>query len=524
MNVYLCITGVLLATSTLKFTEGQSSASKKWVEDDCRRMLREATDVSVKASNPPKLSGHWTSSGCEVRPGPEFVMRKYLFRRKSFQAQIFYYQDENCAHVTHNINAKGSVSTVRPSWRTPGAYDGRFSLTDVSVIPYTHEKAKTFGKFMRRYCKQSHVTSVLPYKKFRILQFTKYGKRNLKTEGNDFIENDFDCTKLFNFTMNELQLLRVERRKVKSSRTNDVSKKYRARTELFLGDISTNMRYRRQYVPTHYQTPLLKSKTRDCKVCRILANATHAKPPRLDVNETIQVGLSGEWVSHRCETRPNGQYLTRYLSFLMDGKSWQGVYEFYRDPMCSEPRFKLEVKGTYMKGRRSNKIQSAYEYVFKTSRLKVTALDFQTVGFLNSYYGDQCGVSGTWKIGVTQDVTRTNGCVTLGITLPNIEYELLKTEYHDRNSFLYVGQRPSDFVSLSNSKNRPTSFQSSLVKCGAKNDVSIDLKPVFDPQYSGYSADSGEIQANTGSGFQPTVHLLYVQSVVYIMHKFASIL
>lgn len=194
---------------------------------------------------------------CETRPGPEFVLRKYLFRRNSFQSQIFYYEDENCQRPSHSISAKGSVKVNRPSWRTPGAYETRYTLSDISVIPYSHEKTKQFGKMMIRYCKQSEVTSVLPYKKFPIFQFTKYSKNNVN---NDFIERDFDCAKIFNFTMNELQLVRIERRKLNSGHKSDITRKTRAKTELFLGDISTNMKYRRQYVPTHYQTPLVKSK------------------------------------------------------------------------------------------------------------------------------------------------------------------------------------------------------------------------------------------------------------------------
>lgn len=194
---------------------------------------------------------------CETRPGPEFVLRKYLFRRNNFQAQVYYYADEHCHEVTHYINAKGSVKPSRPSWRTPGAYDTRYTLSEITVIPYTVEKADIFGKLMRRYCKQSGVMSALPYKKFKILHFTKYKKNNPK---NDFIESDFDCAKLFNFTMNELQLVRLEKRKVKSIHKSDFNKNSRAKSELLLGDISTRMAYRRQYVPTHYQPPLVKSK------------------------------------------------------------------------------------------------------------------------------------------------------------------------------------------------------------------------------------------------------------------------
>ncbi|KAH3710934.1 hypothetical protein DPMN_070431 [Dreissena polymorpha] len=79
--------------------------------------------------------------------------------------------------------------------------------------------------------------------------------------------------------------------------------------------------------------------------------------------------------------------------------------------------------------------------------------------FMNSYFGSKCGDAGSWKLGVTQDVTSTDGCVLLGITLSHVEHQLVKTEFANSKSYLYTGQRPSDFVSMAISKNRPTSFK-----------------------------------------------------------------
>lgn len=195
-------------------------------------------------------------SRCEIRPGPEFVLRKYIFRRNNFFAQLFYYADEECSHVTHYINVKGSVKPMRESLRTPGGHETRYFISEIKVIPYTEEKVKTFGKLMRRYCKPSKVTSFALNKKFKIFRFTRYRKGS--TNNDDFV-HDFDCSKLFNFTMNELQLVRVERRKIPAVSAKS-RKEFVSRTELFLGDISTDTNLRRQYVPTHYQVPLARSK------------------------------------------------------------------------------------------------------------------------------------------------------------------------------------------------------------------------------------------------------------------------
>lgn len=237
--------------------------------------------------------------------------------------------------------------------------------------------------------------------------------------------------------------------------------------------------------------------TKDCEVCRLVRESSSRNPPLLPQRKLPNVKVIGEWVSQRCETRPNGVFLTRHLSFL-SRRSWEGLFEFYRDPLCSQPHYSIAVKGTYVTTGSSSILTSAFEYMFKTLRMKITLHDFQMVNLMNSYDGNRCGRAGHWKIGVTQDVSDTDGCIILGVELPHVEFELMKTEYEDRHSYLYVGQRPSNFVSLSLAKNRPTSFQNALVKCGTNNDIVDDITPVFE-QYSAWSSSDSLIQEFTGS-------------------------
>lgn len=223
-------------------------------------------------------------------------------------------------------------------------------------------------------------------------------------------------------------------------------------------------------------------------------------------------------MSQRCETRPNGIFLSRHLSFLST-RSWQGLYEFYRDPLCVQPHYNIAVKGTYEKTGSSAIISSASEYTFKTTRMKVTLQDFQMVNFMNSYGGDKCGKAGGWKLGVTQDVTGTDGCITLGVELPHIEYELMKTEYDAMESFLYVGQRPSNYVSLSYAKNRPTSFQNALIRCGTNNEIVDEITPVFEA-YAAQSSSDSFVQEFTGtstsSSIAASASLIFVSFTVFM--------
>ena len=123
------------------------------------------------------------------------------------------------------------------------------------------------------------------------------------------------------------------------------------------------------------------------------------------------------------------------------------------------------------------------------------------VQYLNSYSGKGCGKANAWKLGVTQDVTSTRGCVTLGIQLPNTEYDIMKSETQNGVSYLYIGQRPSDFSSMSVRRNMPTSFQTPLIKCGNDHPDNNLLEPT--PNLTMYL-----VARNTGSNVNIQLHFV----------------
>ena len=208
---------------------------------------------------------------------------------------------------------------------------------------------------------------------------------------------------------------------------------------------------------------------RKCHDCSLVANSNDFYPPKLPHAVTSLPRLSGDWISRRCEVRQYGQFLTRHLTFYSDQKSWQGRYDFFKDPLCSVSSFSLSVKGSYDDDGESKVIFGAKNYRFRISRLKVTLQDKMMVNNFNFYSHLGCGIPKSWRLNIEQDVTSSGGCVILGISLPNIEFEIMKMEKVRRKLHLFIGQRPTDGKSLSTHARRPTSFQEPLVRCKNKS-------------------------------------------------------
>uniref|UniRef100_A0A8C6T0T5 Adenomatosis polyposis coli down-regulated 1-like n=1 Tax=Neogobius melanostomus TaxID=47308 RepID=A0A8C6T0T5_9GOBI len=353
------------------------------------------------------------TSRCEVRPGPEFLLRSYTFHpTRHLRAIQHYYTDSTCGDPAYSLLIRGKLRLRQASWITLGGTETDHHINKVGIVVHSLSGKQRLASRLPPSCVGMVLSRVVPGKTFELYN-TRGGR---------------GCLTALGFSMMELGLVRVEMQQFG----------HRGKVqEMFLGDIHTQWTQRIYHRPTGYQQPLQNAMhhLHPCPVCAMVYRSSELRPPR-------------------CETRPTALFLTRDFTFDPDAHQWGGIYRHYSDPSCSQPTFTLRASGHYAQGNPSSKISGATEFVFKVTQVWVTAFDPATAKLLDATRPGKCGLSGVWDIGTERDITTTHGC-----SLFKIEVD------HRKQALLFIGERPTDGSSPDRPQKRPTSFQTPLAQC-----------------------------------------------------------
>jgi hypothetical protein len=109
-------------------------------------------------------------SRCEVRPGPEFVMRNYVFMRNhTFRLLQFHYGDESCTLALYTLTARGRYRLTGRSWVTPGATEAEYTLTRVTATAHSPEIAEELAARVNTTCPGQVRRRWKPYRDYVVL-------------------------------------------------------------------------------------------------------------------------------------------------------------------------------------------------------------------------------------------------------------------------------------------------------------------------------------------------------------------
>ncbi|EFN76956.1 protein APCDD1 [Harpegnathos saltator] len=314
-----------------------------------------ATIVNDSSS---RLHATWLSQECEVRAGPEYIIRKYtFFENGTFLLLRYHYDDMSCSMPTHTVSIRGSIKLLGPSSVVSGATETKFYINAVHIIPLNRQVAHKFEQKMNTTCgpqpRWRPYVSRLIYEQLRQHSATQPWHspvyNSLQTYSLSKKRLGMDCLDTFKIGFGELKLLRVQKRLFLSKTFGGLSYHGR-RLELLLASPAPNVSSRRTYKATSLQPTLLvhTNTTGDCPICGSISRATELSPPLLHVMVPLPALIGGYWLSERCESSEGGIWFRRQLQVYSGDKLWTGQWEYYEDPLCSMFLYAITAAGSYI--------------------------------------------------------------------------------------------------------------------------------------------------------------------------------
>lgn len=94
---------------------------------------------------------------CEIRPGPEYVLRSYTFDTDGkFVLIQHHYWDDSCSSPQLTVISHGRIQ-LRNSLIQPGAAGGFIRVTNITIIPQDNNAAKELDKVVAMECPGKYI-------------------------------------------------------------------------------------------------------------------------------------------------------------------------------------------------------------------------------------------------------------------------------------------------------------------------------------------------------------------------------
>ncbi|XP_043279034.1 uncharacterized protein [Venturia canescens] len=332
-------------------------------EDRCEAAIKETIRedrATIVDETPNRLHSTWLSQECEVRAGPEYVIRKYtFFENGTFLLLRHYYAEESCSVAMYTVAARGVIRVLSNSNVAPGASDARFQLDRVHIVPLTRQVAQKYSHRVNFSCTpqprwRPYVPQLIyeqPSRRFSnfLWQGPKYNTLQPRHYQASKKHRGIDCLEALGIEFGELRLVRVQKR---TSIINafDLGSSDIPRIELYLGSLPPNVYSRKTHKSTSLQpTALLRADTvKGCLVCGAISRGTESSPPLLHEVAALPALLGGSWLSSSCESCEGGLWIKRQLEVYAGDSLWTGRWDYYSDPRCAVFLYAVTAAGSYI--------------------------------------------------------------------------------------------------------------------------------------------------------------------------------
>ncbi|KAK3765809.1 hypothetical protein RRG08_026279 [Elysia crispata] len=187
-----------------------------WSEKSCGQVLDKVRHSQVDIPMPPDITGEWVSHRCEIRSGPEYVIRHLkITPDQKFESIVYLYSDPDCHHPLYAVHSKGSHVLKQASWTVRGGTEARYEIHSSYLIPYTHNATAAVSLSLAETGCYGLLTShrLLPFRKYLIYSIDPDKPELINGKGgqnNQIKDNGYLCFQALNFTLNELLLVMLE--------------------------------------------------------------------------------------------------------------------------------------------------------------------------------------------------------------------------------------------------------------------------------------------------------------------------